>query len=167
MPKLGMPVTTVKHRGFFDYETLMKAIRGWYSEEDFNRVDIPKYVQKYPTPTGTEFEVEFHGEKKVTEYVRYHIDVYIRVFNMRDVEIVQEGEKLRMQDGQVHVEVRPALELDWQKRFEGNRFLQALHDFYRNYIIRYKISDYWEDMTLILATKLVTRVKQTLGQEVM
>ena len=170
MADFDMPVTLVKHRGFFDYSKLLQSIRRWYVADDFDVLNMPTYKTKFPTPTGQEHELKFHGEKNVTEYVRYHVDIFMRVYNLRDIEIIQEGKKMKLQDGQVQIEVIPKLELDWQKRFSGpppwKKFLTALDEFYRSYIIKYKIGDYWEDMLLLKAAQLVRVIKDALGQEV-
>ncbi|MEM3154781.1 MAG: hypothetical protein QW165_04445 [Candidatus Woesearchaeota archaeon] len=165
------PVQIIKHRGFFNYSDFLQAVRKWFVDEDFDVLDMPMYKQKFPGPTGTEHEFKMRGEKKVTEYVKYKIDFFVRVYNMRDVEIIQDGKKLRVQDGQVQIEITPVLELDWQKRFKGpppwKDFLNALDKFYRNYIIKYTIVDYWEDNCLLKALQLCKIIRQVLGQEVM
>jgi len=160
----------IKHRGFFDYSKLLQNVRKWFIDEDFDMLDMPMYKQKFPTPTGTEHEFKMKAEKNVTEYVKYKIEFFMRVYNMRDVEIIQDGKKIKVQDGQVWIDILPILELDWQKRFKGPKpwadFLKALDEFYRNYIIKYKIVDYWEDMCFLKAGQLGRIVKETLGQEV-
>ena len=164
------PVTLVKHRGFFNYSQLLQAIRKWYIDDDYEVLNMPMYKQKFPSPTGVEHEFKIHGEKNVTDYVKFHMDIFMRVYNMRDIEIIQDGKKIKLQDGQVQVEVMPKLELDWQKRFSGpppwKKFLQALDEFYRNYIIKYKIVDYWEDEVLLKSSQLARVIKEALGQEV-
>jgi hypothetical protein len=76
-----------------------------------------------------------------------------------------------VQDGQLLIEIEPTLVLDWQGRFSGSGpfapFLRSLDEFYRKYIIKYTIVDYWEDMCLLKSLHLLRVVKQTLGQEVM
>ncbi len=170
MVKSDQPVTLVKHRGFFNYSDLLQAIRKWYIDDDYEVLNMPMYKQKFPTTTGVEHEFKIHGEKNVTEYVKFHMDIFMRVYNMRDVEIIHEGKKLKMQEGQVQIEVIPVLELDWQSRFKGPKpwkdFLSALDEFYRNYIIKYKIVDYWEDMVLLKSSQLARVIKEALGQEV-
>ncbi len=170
MPVLGLPTTMIKHRGFFDYSKVLHAIRQWYVDDDYDVLDMPSYKQKFPGPTGVEHELKIHGEKNVTEYVKFHMDVFMRVYNMRDIEIIQDGRKIKLQDGQILFNVTPSLELDWQKRFTGpepwKKFLEALDHFYRNYIIKYKIGDYWEDSALIKSGQLASVIKKTLGQEV-
>jgi len=164
------PTTLIKHRGFFSYSKLLQAVRKWYVNDDFEELNMPSYKVKYPTEIGTEHETRINGKKNITEYVRFEIEVFIRVYNMRDIEIIQDGKKIKLQDGQVQIEISPILHLDWQKRFAGpppwKNFLKALDEFYRGYIIKYKIADYWEDMLLLKSGQLARTIKEALGQEV-
>lgn len=169
--KEDFPVTLIKHRGFFNYSALLQSMRKWFVDDDYDVLNIGMHKQKGITPMGVEHEFKMHGDKAVTEYIRFHIDIVMRIYNMRDVEIIQDGKKLKLQDGQVQIEVIPALEFDWQNRFVGPKpwrnFLDALDKFYRKYIIKYKIGDYWEDMLLLKAAQLSKVIKENLGQEVL
>ena len=168
--KYDLPVTLIKHRGFFNYSDVLQAIRKWYVDDDFDVLNMPMYKQKFPTPTGTEHEFALTGYKNVTEYVRFHMTVELRVYNMRDIEIIQDGKKLKLQDGQIQFALLPVIEFDWQSRFKGpppwKNFIKALDDFYRSYIIKYTIVDYWEDILLLKTGQLAKIIKETLGQEV-
>ncbi|HLF54196.1 MAG TPA: hypothetical protein VI612_00560 [Candidatus Nanoarchaeia archaeon] len=161
------PETIIRHRGFFNYSDLQRSIRKWFADEDFNVVEYPSLKQKFATPTGVEQEFKVKAHKNITGYIRFHIELLVRVYDLRDIEIIREGHKVQLQDGKIFAIITPTLEFDWQKRYGGSKFLQALDDFYRNYIIKYKIKDYWEDMILIKSTMLAQMIKETLGQEVM
>lgn len=165
------PVQLVKHRGFFDYSELLQAVRKWFVDENFDTLDMPMYKQKFPGPTGTEHEFKMRGKKNITEYVKYDFEFSMRVYNLRDVEIIQDGKKIKVQDGQIWFEIAPVLILDWQDRFKGAGpfapFITSLNEFYRKYIIKYTIVDYWEDMCLLKSLQLTRLIKEKLGQEVM
>ncbi len=164
--KRPFPPMIIKQRGFFNLEKVLKTITDWFREEDFEDFDITDYKYKIPSPAGAEYEIRIDGKKKVTGYVMYQIKVILWVFDLRDVELIKNGEKIKTNEGRISIEITPILVLDWQKRFEGSKFLQRLQDFYQNYIIRYKLSDYWEDMMLIKSGQLVKIVQGVLEQEV-
>jgi len=171
MVDMTLPTTMIKHRGFFDYSKVLQATRQWFIDDDYDILDIPSYKQKFPTPTGVEHEMKINAEKNVTEYVKFRMNIFMRVYNMREIEIIQDGKKIKLQDGQILFNITPTLILDWQNRFTGpepwKNFLEALDNFYRNYIIKYKIADYWEDTILLKSGQLASVIKEALGQEVM
>ncbi|OYT32724.1 hypothetical protein DRJ22_01385 [Candidatus Woesearchaeota archaeon] len=164
--KRKFPAIIIKHRGFFNLEKVLKTITNWFNEEDFEDFDITDYKYKIPSPAGAEYEIRMKGQKKVTGYVMFEIEVILWVYDLREVELIKDGEKIKTNEGRIIIEVFPVLILDWQKRFGGNKFLQRLQDFYHNYIIKYKIADYWDDMCLIKAGQLVKFVQESLSQEV-
>jgi hypothetical protein len=163
--KYNVATDFVKHRGIFSFSELLQGIRKWYVDDDYE-FHIIAHKFKIPSPLGAEHEIEIHGEKKVTDYVRYHIDIFMKFYDVRDVELIKDGQKLKMNDGKLLIEIKCDLEFDWQQRFGGSKFLQALHDFYRNYIIKYKIKDYWEDILLLKMGELKRVIKEKIGLEV-
>ncbi|PIN76012.1 hypothetical protein COV18_01145 [Candidatus Woesearchaeota archaeon CG10_big_fil_rev_8_21_14_0_10_37_12] len=164
--KSNTPTLYAKHRGFFDVEKVIKSVQNWYVENNFSTIHIPKYKQNFPKPEGIERQVEMHGEKKVTGYVKMHIDIILHFFYLRDIELVRDGKKVKLQEGSVNIEIAGVLELDWQNRFSGSKFLEALDNFYRSYIIKYKIGDFWDDMVLDTEIEVMDLIKSELGAEV-
>lgn len=158
-----MPLTFVKHRGLFNYAELMNGLRNWFRDHGY-KFHEPKHQWKVPAE-GIEVEIKIKGDRKVNEYVKYHIEIFLRVYDMKDVEVVKDGQKVKMQDGKVTVEITGKLELDWQNRFGGNKFLQGLQDFLHQFIIKQDIGDHWEDDLLYKLIALTKFIRITLGQE--
>lgn len=163
MPDL--PGQLIRHRGFFNYEAIIKAINEWYLYEDIN-FNISAYKYKIPSPMGMDKEVKFKGDKKLSEYVKMGMDVRLQVFGMRDVELIQEGQKSVVQEGQLRITISPKIDFDWQGRYQGNKFYKWLGDIMQKKILKYKIGDYWEDMVLLKAMELAKTIRTTIGQEV-
>lgn len=159
----GMPLTFVKHRGLFSYAEFINGIRNWFRENNYEFHE-PKHQWKAP-PEGVEVEIRINGNRKVNEYVKYHINMFLKIYDMKDVEVVKDGQKVKMQDGKVTVEISGKLELDWQNRFGGNKFLQGLQDFLHQFIIKQDIGDHWEDDLLFKLMDLTRAIRTVLGQE--
>jgi len=163
MPDL--PGQLIRHRGFFNYEAIIKSINDWYAYEDIS-YDISAYKYKIPSPMGMDKEVKIKGSKKLSEYVKMGIDVRLQVFGMRDVELIQDGKKSVVQEGQLRITISPKIEFDWQGRYKGNKFYEWLGELMQKKILKYKIDDYWEDMVLLKAMELAKLIRTTIGQEV-
>ncbi|MBI4145969.1 hypothetical protein HY489_01380 [Candidatus Woesearchaeota archaeon] len=161
--KESMPETIVRHRGFFDFDKLINTIQDWYREEQYE-YQVTEHKQK---AGDLGFEVRFlaQGNKKITEYVKFYMDVRIAIFGMRDVEVIQDGKKLKLQEGHALVEIMPFYELDWQERFGGSKLAEWMGLMLEKYILKYKIGDYWEDMLLDSSTAFAHTIKHALGQE--
>jgi len=163
-------VARIKHRGFFDFQDTVKTIQTFLRQRMYLAYDWPSYKYKIPSPAGAEYEIIVEGSKKVNEYVKFELHVFMRVFDMREVEIVRDGEKIKTNEGKVHIEISAGMDLDWQGRFSGKgvwgKFLEWLKDVYEKHIIKYKIGDYYEDLLFGEALDLKSELQSVLGQEV-
>ncbi len=154
----------VKYRGIFDNHKVQRAIFDWYEHNDFDPFDVSK-VKITPMSIGEKFKVTYKGYKRVTEYIKWYMQVYIIIYDLEKVEVIKEGKKIQADKGFFTVQIDGKLEFDWQRRFKGNKLLQFLGDFLRNYILRYKIKDYWEDEADIKMNQLRDLIKEELGSE--
>ena len=158
--KAQLPVIYLKHRGLFNHSQLVKGIQQWLVDNNY-KFHAPKYKLK-----ASEAEYEIEGERDVTEYVRFRIMLHIWARDITDVEIVKDGEKKKMQDGYIQMEITGTLEMDYNARFGGNKFMQWLQDFYHDYIIKQTIGDVWEDDLFLKLNQLTGAIKSILGTEV-
>ena len=159
----GMPTRSVKFRGTFSYSDLLQAVRGWFGD-NYYRFDEPTHKWK-SGGEGVEAEIKMKGARKMNEYVKYHVEVWVRIWDMKEVEVIKDGQKMVLNDGKVAIETTGKVEFDWANRFQGSKFLQNLQDFFHKFIIRQDISDKWEDglfKTLIEFTKMI---KEKIGYE--
>lgn len=142
--KESMPAIYIKHKGMFDLSDILKSIVKQLQDDSF-KVHFSKHKYKVPSPKGGEQEIKFYAERKINEYVKFRIDVFIRVFDFKEVEVIKEGRKVMMNTGRIAAEISGVMELDFENRFGGNKFLQGLQDFFHKYVIHRDIGDVWED----------------------
>ena len=127
----------LRRKGIFDMEGMLEAIKEWLEEQYYNYYE-PEYSRE-----PDEIEIEIYGTLKLNEYVQYRIDILVRGWELKEVEVVREGKKHKMIDGRIAIDISGTMTLDWQKRFKGNKVMQAAQDFYHRYIIRKTIHDVW------------------------
>jgi hypothetical protein len=154
------PTLYFKYKGTFDHKRLVRAIQDWFTENRY-KFHASKYKLK-----ADEAEYEAKGEREVTEYVRYVINSHIWIRELKEVEVIKDGEKKKMDEGSIQLELGGELVFDWSKRFRGNKLVQWLHDIYQKYIIRQTVKDVWEDDLLLKQTELLAVIKDVLGAEV-
>lgn len=152
--------TIIKHRGFYDNTKVIRAIFNWYKHNDFY-FDVEKYKL-----TGITLKYTFKGYKKVTEYLKWHMKCFLIIYQLEDVEVIKEGKKIKTNHGKFHAEITGILEVDWQERYKGGKFVTFLGDFLRKYVLKYKIVDMWEDEVALKIDELAAVIKEALGQEV-
>ena len=88
----NLPVSYIKHRGFFDANALFGAIQKWFAEELYE-LHLNEFKQK-PGTLGSDYRYIVKADRKVTEFAKFHIELWVRCFNMKDVELIQDGKKI-------------------------------------------------------------------------
>lgn len=145
MPDIPIPPSVTQFYGPFNLKQLLSSIRGWIQDAGYEVIE-PSYKHKVGGE-GAELEIKMEGERKQTHYAKFKITVELKISDMKDVEVVRDGEKVKMQHGRIQATLAGNVELDFQKRFEGNKFLEGLRDFYHKYIIKETIENvYWDNV---------------------
>ena len=148
MAKIGMPTIYIKHKGIFNLSEIIQGIKSFLEGDSF-KMHFPKHKIK-----KDEHEIKIYGERKMNEYVKFTIKLLIRIFDWKEVEIIKDGEKVKADSGRIAIDLDGVLELDYQGRFGGSKFMQGLQDFYHKYIIHRDIGDYWEDELMMRIVNL-------------
>ena len=157
-------IPTLKYEGIFDSDALMKTMRNWIVNQgyEFHEKSVK---HKVPSPRGAEQEFAWWGWRKVNSYVKYHIDIFIKFWELHDVEVVRDEKKQKLQSAKIQIEISGRCELDWSNRFGGSAFFQFIADFYNNYIIRRDIDMVYTDQLYYRLYKFQGVVKEFLQFE--
>lgn len=160
MPTEMQPTMFFKYRGTFDQKKLMQGIQQWFVDNGY-KFHAAKYKIK-----ASEAEYEANGEREITEFVKYWISIHMWIRDLFDVEVIQDGEKKKMQEGYIQLDISGKLEFDYTERFGGSKFTQWLYNFYHKYVIRQTIKDVWEDDIILKMQELESHIKDLIGVEV-
>ena len=153
------PTLYLKFKGVFDHSMLAKEIQNWFDDNAFE-IHLPKYKLK-----ATEAEYRITGKREVTEYCQFNMEAHLWCDNLKEIEIVKDGEKIKTYEGAVRIEISGVYILDYEERFKGNKFLQWLQDWYHKYVIKQQITDVYEDDLLLKQQRLLAFIKGLLGTE--
>jgi hypothetical protein len=159
--EVKFPIIFVRHRGNFDFDKICQNIKSWY---DDNGYEFHSTKHKHKV---AEEDLKYHGERKITGYIKFYIHLFIRTREMKTVEVIKDGQKVQVQTGLITFDIVPSYKLDYDNRFGKNKWLRAIQDFYHKYVIKRKIEDYWEDELLLQASGLVNVIKASLEYEAM
>ena len=86
-------------------------------------------------------------------------------WDVLEVDVIKEGKKQKTTSAGFRIDLHGTAEVDWQNRFTGAKFLQALGDFYLKYIVGKSLDMYWTDQLYYHVYKLHATVKQYLDME--
>jgi len=164
MQEIKLPNTVLKYKGIFDINGLYKFMSGWLINEGFEFYER-KYKHKPP-----EIELNWEAEKKITGYVKYVITVDFHFYGVKDVEVIKNGEKKKMQDARVIITFSGKVQTDYPDDYGGTNwdetsFLRKMQRFFNTYIIRQDIDFKHVDPLYYYILKFYDDVKAYLGME--
>jgi len=155
----------LKYNGIFDFDSVYRAIHEWLNISGYF-VQEPLHKRKVPTTAGAELDIYITGWRKVDAYVRYWIYVYIKAYDLKEVEVVKEGKKKKLVKARILIEMSGDVELDYNNYFEKTRFLRALRDLLNTIVLKHRIDDVWWDELYYRMLKLHRIIKEKLDMEI-
>ncbi len=156
--------SSMKYDGIFSFKDFYKFCYEWLTEEthmDF--VMEGKYEEKIK---GDEKEVvvEWEGQKKITDYFRFDIKVKMEIKRLKEVEVMQDGIKVKANSGSAKIGVKGILVRDYESKFEGTAFRKFMRSIYEKWIITSRIKQF-EDYVASKCDEFLGQAKAYLDLE--
>ena len=154
----------IKYNGIFSFADLYKFCYDWLKEETgFDKLIENKYEEKIEGDSK-KIKVEWTGEKKLTDYFRFDINVKFTIDNLTEVEINQGGIKVKTNKGSAKIEVKGILVKDYEGKFQRTAFNKFMRGIYEKWIITTRINEF-EDKIASSCDELLTQTKSYLDLE--
>jgi len=134
----------IKHGGIFDFKEWYTFSYTWLNDKDYF-VKEREYSEKI-NPDGKEIKIRWEATKKISDYFRFKLKIEWYIRGLKDVEVVKNGAKVKMNTGSPEIKVTAILEKDYENRWENSGFLKFLRGLYDMYIIRGRIDQYEENL---------------------
>ncbi|MEM4703295.1 MAG: hypothetical protein QXP53_02320 [Candidatus Pacearchaeota archaeon] len=146
--------TKILHSGIFDFKNVYNFIFEWLRSLEYVIIE-QKYSEKIK-PEGKEIEISWLCLREINDYFRFRIKLGLRILKMVDVEVTEDGVKIKKNKGDMELKFSGFLEKDYENKWESNPISKFLRGLYDKYIIKTKIDSY-ED-------KLAEEVNETSEQ---
>jgi len=131
----------VKYSGIFSFKDFYKFCYDWLKEETGLDVIENKYAEKIEGVTK-KIEVEWSGNKKITDYFKFEAGISIKAEGLKEVEITEGGAKIKTNQGSIEVGIKGVLVRDYEGKFETTAFKKFLRGVYEKWVIAERISQY-------------------------
>ncbi len=124
---------SVSYSGLFDIGEFYKVIDDWFKLKGYDKVIIKH--KEYSTETGKNIEILMAPYKKVTDYIKNLVKIWIGINNLRTVEVKKDGKKVKVNKGDIIIIFDGYLETDYEHRWEQKPlffFMRVLIDKFVN-----------------------------------
>jgi hypothetical protein len=134
--------STVKYAGIFSFADFYNFCYSWVKEEiGMGFLSEAKYEEKLKGD-AKEITIEWEGKKELTDFFRFDIKVSFEIKNLKNVEITQEGRKVKMNEGSVKLSTKGILVRDYKGKFEMSAFNKFLRSIYEKWVIPARIEEF-------------------------
>lgn len=133
--------STIKYGGVFLFKDFYRFCYEWLKEEIGIDISEKKYEEKIK---GDEKEivVEWEGGKELTDYFRFDAKVKFEIRPLKNIEVVQNGKKIKTNEGTVKISIKGILVRDYKGKFEMRAFNKFLRSIYEKWVIPARIEEY-------------------------
>ncbi len=153
----------IKSSGIFNFSSFYQFCYDWLKTETNLNLSEDKYTEKL-SGDSKNIEIEWTGFRKVTDYFKFEIKVRFRILGLTNVEINQDGRKIKTNKGDVEMTVKGTLIRDWQGKFEVNAIKKFLRSIYEKWVITARIEEY-EGKLIVDCDEFLSQAKAYLDLE--
>ncbi len=138
-----VPGIKVKWKGVFSMSDLYKHIKMWLDYQGYGNEDKTfqeeKFVQRMKGDTQ-QLEIRWYAQKDISDYFAFVIKMGFFVLGLKDVELEQDGKKIKTQAGEVEIRISSHVLTDRQKKWGEKK--GAFQTIYEKFIISNRLDDY-------------------------
>jgi hypothetical protein len=150
----------LSYEGLFNIHELYNLIDRWFREKGFDKRE--RRNQEIVRPNGRYIELLLEPWKKITDYARHIIRVEIRMLNIKDVVVEQDGKHHNMQSGKVNITFDGYLDTDYEDRWEQKPFYFFIRTLFDKFVYR-TYSAQFEDLLAENVAQLHQAIKSFLN----
>jgi len=139
-----VPLIKIKERSIFSLDELYKMLLYWFN---VHRYDLQETEYRDNDIGGGKknVEIKWYAEKKINDYFKFVIETSFLILGLEDVEVEQEGTKVKSNRGEIEFNIRSSIVKDFDNKWETGimRFLRGTYD---KFIIKSRIEGYEKEL---------------------
>lgn len=120
---------TIQYEGLFDAAEMFKLIDDWFQQNGYDKNEL-RHVERVKEK-GKQIELEIMPDKVISDYVKYEINVLVRINDLVETEIKRGNTKMKINKGVVTMTINAYLYTDKKGLWESKPmtfFLRTLFD---------------------------------------
>ncbi|HLC52249.1 MAG TPA: hypothetical protein VJI98_03340 [Candidatus Nanoarchaeia archaeon] len=141
--KDAVPQIRIKYKDIFDLNEFYKALREWFNDKQW--VDEEDKNEHWETYYGERLA---GGSREIwwwwrlfkkapdSDYLKYYIDIDVHCLGIVDTEVIVNGNKLKVNKGEIDFYMKGMIEKTYEAEFEKNWLLREVKDIFSRRIYR-------------------------------
>jgi hypothetical protein len=151
--------------GIIDLDGLYKTMRRWFYDYKYY-FEEPTSRVRPGSAAGIELEWIWKAWRKINDYAKFNVRVYFYIWDVKDLEVIKDGEKVKLTKCRIMIEFDGDVEFDYSNVFEKTKIGRYLFNIYNNLILQHErqLAAWWDQHYYHLY-KLQTITKEYLDME--
>ena len=134
----------IKHQAIFDLGELYKIMFRWFAQHNYDFQE-KEYMEKALPNDSKQLEIAWFGRRKISDYIRFHIDVKFLIIGLKSTEVEIDSIKKKLDSGSLEMRFSAYIEKDYEDKWV-NPPMKFLREVYDKFIIRRRLEDYEEQI---------------------
>ncbi len=122
---------SISYEGLFDIKAFYKFLEKFIKDYGYQKNEVTNEQKTHKT--GKDIYLFLEPYRTISYYAKNFIQVKISIKNLKDVEIVKDNKKVKMNDAKVSIEINSYLKTDTEGRWEH----KPLFVFFRGIMEKY------------------------------
>jgi len=163
--KVGVRRMVVQKVGIIDLDGLYKTMRRWFYDYKYY-FEEPTSRVRPGSAAGVEYEWVWRAWRKINEYTKFNVRVYFYIWDAKDIEVIKDGEKVKLTKCRLMLEIDGDIELDYGNFFGKSKFGKILFSILNSLVFQEEkiLANWWDELYYHLY-KLQTIAKEYLDME--
>lgn len=125
---------TITYEGFFDMKHVSRVMNTWFAQRGYERHEAlnAHNVQE----SGHEMSLYIIFIKKISDYARVDIEIFITVNRLQQVDVEIDGHKRRMHKGEVSMNFDCFLITDYEHKWENQPTMYFLRTIFDKFVFK-------------------------------
>ncbi len=132
-----IPALKLEQRAIFNFADLYKLLKSWFNLHNYDFFE-KEYIDITKEAGEKSDSIKWEAERKVDDYVKFHIEVRIKLTDVENVEL----KHAMATKGICNMKFESFLEKDYEDRWERNFLVKFLRALYDHFILRSKLDRY-------------------------
>jgi hypothetical protein len=133
----------IKYNGIVNFADFYKFCYEWLRDETGLLLSEDKYGEKI-TGNSKNIDIEWTGFRNISDYFRIEVKIKFRIIGLENVEITENGMKVKTNKGSIELEAKGNLVRDYDGKFEKKWYRKFLRGIYEKFVIAARIEQYQE-----------------------
>mgnify|MGYP001559023789 FL=1 len=136
-----IPGIKIKERSVFSLGELYKILYRWFELHEYSFQE-QEYRDEDLGGGAKHIEIKWYAEKNIDDYFKAVIEINFLVLGLVDVEIEQEGVKIKSNKGEIELNTKAYLVKDYDRKWENSPVMRFLREVYDQKMIKRRIEGY-------------------------